>query len=233
MTFMHQGVPIYAAKFSQEGDALFTGGQDGVLRMWNMMKVEPHLVAKSADVYNESINIEGHRGPITCMDVNSDDMTLATGSEDNTIKLWKFEFGAQGQAADDLTCENLGTVGGHRQKVNDVAFSTDGSRMISCGDGTNLHVWWGTGPTHMTNLVGHTQPSKACAWTKDLWVVSGCQDGRMRTWDNRELDDLGEATQILQTCMATYNDNSSKMIINSFVYTPLPLAQKINFVPTK
>ena len=231
MTLTHKG-GINAAKFSLAGDALFTGGGDGVLRVWNMHKVEPHLVAKTVDVYADSLEVRGHKGPITCIDVNVDDMTLATGSADNTIKLWKFEFGFEGPP-DSLTFQNLCTIGGHRQTVYDVAFSSDGLRLVSCGDGTNLHVWWGAGPTHMTNLVGHTQPSKCVAWTKDMWVVSGCMDGKMRRWDNTELDELGEATQILQTCLATYNDDSSKMIINSFVYAPLPLAQKINFVATQ
>lgn len=227
MTLVHSG-GIRTARFDYQGDVLCTAGADATVRLWDMKKIEPRIVERSSDRYLESIGLDGHTDAITCLDFNQDGVCFATGSEDNTIKFWRYHW-----EGERLTAECFNTIGGHRTKVWGVKFSPDGERLVSCGDGTNLHVWWGAGPTHMTNLVGHTMPSRAVGFLPNQWILSGCEDGKTRMWYNQQLDVLAEDVQRLQTCMQTYNDESSKLIINSFIYEPLPLAQKIKYVATR
>lgn len=210
---------------------IVTGAADSVVRVWDMKQIEPLIVNQTSDRYlnfQEVYGADSHKHSITCLAFNSDDCCFATGSEDNSIKLYKYKYNGE-----MLEVKIFATIGGHKSKVHAIAFSPDGGRLVSSGDGPNLHVWWAAGPVHMTNLVGHTQGSKAVGFLPNQWVISGCKDGKTRLWDNQALDMLAEETQTLQTCMQTYNDDTSKHIINSFLYSPLPLAQKIKYIATK
>src|SRR5215216_2774263 len=65
----------------------------------------------------------GHNDPITSLAFSLDGKTLASGSNDDTIKLW-----------DVATGRELRTLAGHARGVTSVAFSPDRRTLASGGD---------------------------------------------------------------------------------------------------
>ena len=67
------------------------------------------------------IRFEGHTGKIDSITLSPDEKTVASGSWDNTVRLW-----------DITTHKEISTLIGHTGPVYSVAFSPDG-KTIACG----------------------------------------------------------------------------------------------------
>jgi WD40 repeat protein len=79
---------------------------------------------------------------------------LATGSDDETIKIW-----------DAQTCQELQTLRGHVATVSAVAFSPDSRRIASASlDGT-IRVWTLSDTTQTQTLRGHSGTVRCLDWS--------------------------------------------------------------------
>lgn len=78
----------------------------------------------------ESSLLRGHTCPVTTIAFSRDGSLLATGSEDNTIRIW-----------DTTTkfCKHI--LVGHTDKIDMLAFSFCGKYLASCGDRLTIRVW--------------------------------------------------------------------------------------------
>jgi WD40 repeat protein len=74
--------------------------------------------------------LEGHSDWVSSVAISGDGRRLASGSSDNTVKLWDAESGA---------C--LQTLEGHSSWVRSVAFSADGRRLASGSDDKTVKLW--------------------------------------------------------------------------------------------
>ena len=74
--------------------------------------------------------MKGHTDPVTTVEFSPDGRTLATGSEDNTIRLWDWEKGQQ--IGDPMT--------GHEEWIDQIAFSKDGRRLYS-SSWDSIRIW--------------------------------------------------------------------------------------------
>ncbi len=74
--------------------------------------------------------LTGHEGCVTSVAISADGQTLASGSEDDTIKLWSLKTG-------DL----LHTLTGHTDAVLSVAFSPDGQTLASGSEDSTIKIW--------------------------------------------------------------------------------------------
>ncbi|MDT5122019.1 MAG: hypothetical protein QOC96_1501 [Acidobacteriota bacterium] len=72
----------------------------------------------------------GHSGRVTSVAFSPDGKTLASGSTDNTIKLWNIESGKE-----------LRTLVGHSNWVGPVAFSRDGKTLASASWDNTIKLW--------------------------------------------------------------------------------------------
>jgi len=66
----------------------------------------------------EILTLRGHKDTVTSVAFSPNSQQLASGSMDNTIKLWDVRSGKQ-----------LNSLRGHKKWVNCVTFSPDGERL--------------------------------------------------------------------------------------------------------
>lgn len=106
--------------------------------------------------------LRGHRDAVQCVGVSADGRFAATGSDDETIKVWS------------LLGRGVRTLRGHRNRVDAVAFSTNGRFLVSCSTDRTVRLWH---PESGSCLAKFTTDGglRSCAVTPDgrTVVVSG------------------------------------------------------------
>jgi WD40 repeat protein len=85
---------------------------------------------------------------------------------------------------------------GHTDWVMAVAYSPDGTRIVSGSDDQTVRVWDAQTGTEVQQLTGHTGPVSAVAYSPDgTRIVSGSSDQTVRQWyiDVEYLLDLADS----------------------------------------
>ncbi len=130
-------------------------------------------------IYNirESNRFEGHRNGILSIAFSPDGKTIASSSDDNTIKLW------------DLDGQELLTLTGHSKRVWSVIFSPDGKTIASGSDDSYIKLWDLDGKELLT-LMGHGNAVLSVAFSPDgNTIASSSYDNTIKLWnlDGKEL----------------------------------------------
>ena len=125
--------------------------------------------------------LEGHTGGVTSVAFSSDGTMLASGSEDETVKLWAV-----------ATHTNIATLRGHTDGVWSVVFSPDG-KMLASGSGdpiihfpadNTIKLWDVETNTNIASLEGHRGRVASMAFSPDGKILaSGSEDETVKLWD--------------------------------------------------
>jgi eukaryotic-like serine/threonine-protein kinase len=123
--------------------------------------------------HGEESRLRGHSGPVTSVAFSPDDRLLASGSADQTIKLWSTTSGKE-----------VLTLKGHTGRVNSVGFSPDGKRLISGSADKTARIWDTTTGQPLLSLDGHAAAVSGVAFSPDgQHVASGSEDKTVRVWE--------------------------------------------------
>ncbi|MEG4307711.1 MULTISPECIES: serine/threonine-protein kinase [unclassified Microcoleus] len=115
----------------------------------------------------------GHSNAVTSVAFSPDGATLASGSEDKTIEMWKLETGRRWY-----------TLTGHSDWVTCVAFSPDGATLASGGRDKMIHIWDLNKGKWWYALAGHSDRVAAVAFSRDGQVLaSGSRDKTVQLWN--------------------------------------------------
>ena len=122
----------------------------------------------------------GHSSSVSSVAFSPDGKLLASGSNDNTMKLW-----------DVATGRELRTFTGHSRGVNSVAFGPDGKLLASGSDDKTVRLWEAATGHLLRTLTGHSKSITSVAFSPDgktLVSASGFDSGNpspdpIRLWE--------------------------------------------------
>ncbi|MDQ2099173.1 MAG: serine/threonine-protein kinase [Tychonema bourrellyi B0820] len=115
----------------------------------------------------------GHSNAVTSVAFSPDGKTLASGSEDKTIEMWKLDAGKRWY-----------TLTGHSDWVTCVAFSPDGRTLASSGRDKTIHIWDLNKGKWWYALTGHSDRVSAVAFSPNGQVLaSSSRDKTVRLWN--------------------------------------------------
>jgi WD40 repeat protein/energy-coupling factor transporter ATP-binding protein EcfA2 len=117
--------------------------------------------------------LKGHDGSVYSVSFSSDGKTLATGSEDKTIKLWNVETG-----------EEIGTLSGHNGSVYSVSFSSDGKTLATGSEDKTIKLWNVETGEEIGTLTRHPSSVYSVSFSSDgKTLATGSYDGTIKLWN--------------------------------------------------
>ncbi|KAL8284649.1 hypothetical protein RB600_009186 [Gaeumannomyces tritici] len=117
--------------------------------------------------------LEGHSSSVNSVAFAHDGKTVASASDDRTVKLW-----------DTATGGCRATLEGHSSYVNSVAFAHDGKTVASASRDHTVKLWdTATGDCRAT-LEGHSYSVNSVAFAHDGKTLASASDDRtVKLWD--------------------------------------------------
>lgn len=164
-------------------------------------------VVQGVDSDWQSRPAEGHSSYVTLIACSPDGTRLASGSRDNTVRLWD-------AASGDCTA----TLTGHSHWVTSIAFSPIGNRLASAADDETARLWDPTTGTCTAILTGHSTAITPATFSPNgRHLASGSSNNTLRLWEPR----TGMCTAILighsgRVASVTFASNGSSLASGSW-----------------
>jgi WD40 repeat protein len=117
--------------------------------------------------------LTGHSNSVNSVAISPDGKTLASGSDDKSIKLWNL-----------ATAEQIRTLTGHSHRVWSVAISPDGNTLASGSWDTTIKLWNLATAEQIRTLTRHFNIVMSVAISPDgKTLVSGSSDNIIKLWN--------------------------------------------------
>ncbi|WP_189874851.1 TIR domain-containing protein [Streptomyces bluensis] len=206
----HRG-SVWVCKFRPGGDTpaldtgslLVTGGNDGVVRIWDPATGQGRRI------------LRGHGRRIGTVSFSADGSMLAAGGNDGVVGVWHTTSGRRlreltgqgdrlvsavfspggsllGTASSDGDMYLWNAATGEYQREMDVetdhvwaeAFSPDGELLATANDDDTVRLWYRATGAHVTTIGEHFGRVRSIAFRSDGAVLAtGCDDRKVRIWD--------------------------------------------------
>ena len=148
---------------------------------------DPHFIAyggysnhnirmRYSDTGNSRGSMSGHTKSVVSLAFKPNSYLLASGSNDNTIRIW--------DVLDRDNLRHVRTLRGHTDSVWSVAWSPDGRTLASASNDGTVRLWNPSNGINFAVLRGHTATVYCVAWSPDGRILaSGSRDQTVRLWN--------------------------------------------------
>ncbi|MFN6099353.1 MAG: protein kinase domain-containing protein, partial [Dolichospermum sp.] len=147
--------------------------------LYSVFPINPiSIIANLSSGISLEKTLEGHSYSVTSVAYSPDGQTLASGSYDNTIKLWNVKTG-----------NLLQTLEGHSEWVysewvTSVAYSPDGQTLASGSRDDTIKLWNVKTGKLLQTFEGHSYSVNSVAYSPDgQTVASGSDDDTIKLWN--------------------------------------------------
>jgi hypothetical protein len=175
---LHAGL-VTAMAMTLDSCVLATGGQDGVVRLWDTAlsawwTQQPRVLDRNGD------SLTGHRAPVIALALSKSQGIAVSGSDDGTAMMW------------DLSRSTLlHVLTGHPEGVLAVAIDDENGTVLTCS-GSLIQAWSINGELlaslHRRQCAAFKFDLHSCAarqgsmWTSETIFVTGHSDGHIAFW---------------------------------------------------
>ncbi len=178
---------IISMAFSPDGRILASGSWDKTIKIWDVgtgkelrtLKDKPGFWSKALSIAVSAATGQvvplpkDQSSPAWSVAFSPDGRMLASGSDDNTIRLW-----------DPVKGKKLRTLEGHSDFVISIAFSPDGRTLASGSVDNTIKLWDPAKGKNLRTLKGHTKSVNEVVFTPDgRTLASGSFDTTIKYWD--------------------------------------------------
>jgi WD40 repeat protein len=158
---------VHSAEFSPDGKSVLTGADDGRAWLWDAEtgRAIRHFPTEGVGrVYVAAFSTDGRRV------ATEDDVTF-------DVDIWDIASGAL-----------LATLRGHNEYVYSIAFSPDGTRIVTASGDRTARIWNAASGRPLQVLRGHEATVFSAYFSPDSrHVVTASSDGTTRVWSVRAL----------------------------------------------
>jgi WD40 repeat protein len=156
------------AVFSPDGRFIASVSLDGTARIWEVDSTGISAQGKIIGVTRT------HSLGVLCAAFSADGNSLATGGEDNVIKIWNWK---------DPQGTEPRILAGHTASVTSVAFSPDGRRLVSGSRDGMAKVWDTESTEQVLNLGRHAKDVTSANFSSDgSRILTASTDGTAIVW---------------------------------------------------
>jgi WD40 repeat protein len=163
-TFLAQD-RVLVLRFSSDGKLIISGNTDNTIKFFNLQ----------GDIIRQ---FTGHEKAIWGLDWSKDESFIASGSLDQTVRLWFFQ-----RNDEQIELKETLILKDHDNIIDKVVISPD-SQLIASGSWDKTVKIWSRDGKLIKTLAGHTQPVRNVAFSPDgKWLASAGDDQVVILWD--------------------------------------------------
>lgn len=167
--------PLTHGKFNSDAKLFCTSGWSGYVKLWKVPSCDPVMTWRAHEDRCNAIAFHPHCKGVPPFEDKVDAVKLATACADAKIHLWNL--------SDTNPC---GTLEGHEDRVNRIAFHPMGDFLVSTSHDCMWKLWDVNTNQEVLNQEGHAKPTYGIAFHHDGSLLATTDlGGLVRVWDLR------------------------------------------------